>query len=80
MQVGLRDILIHLQMQRDVWLEYHMMCKVYTDVGGIKKKLCHVCPHVLKKIHSLKLVDYLNVQANNPWYNYYYLGRKNTCM
>ena len=21
-------------------------------------------------IHSLKLVDYLHVQADNPWYNY----------
>ena len=47
-----------------------MMCKVYTDVGGIKK-LHHVCPPVRKIIHSLKLVDYLHVQANNPWYNYY---------
>ena len=24
-----------------------------------------------KIIHSLKLVDYLHVQADNPWYNYY---------
>ena len=38
------------------------MCKVYTDVGG-KKYLYHVCPHVRKIIHSLKLVDYLHVQA-----------------
>ena len=22
-------------------------------------------------IHSLKLVDYLHVQADNPWFNYY---------
>ena len=29
------------------------------------------CPHVRKIIHSLKLVDYLHVQADNPWYNYY---------
>ena len=29
------------------------------------------CPPVRKIIHSLKLVDYLNVQADNPWYNYY---------
>ena len=43
------------------------MCKVYTDVGGIN----HVCPPVRKIIHSLKLVDYLHVQADNPWYNYY---------
>ena len=24
-------------------------------------------------MHSLKLVDYLHVQADNPWYNYYYI-------
>ena len=47
-----------------------MMCKVYTNVGGIKY-LYHVCPPVRKIIHSLKLVDYLHVQADNPWYNYY---------
>ena len=29
------------------------------------------CPAVYKIIHSLKLVDYLHVQADNPWYNYY---------
>ena len=46
------------------------MCKVYTDVCGIKK-LYHVCPPVRKIIHSLKLVDYLHVQGDNPWYNYY---------
>ena len=44
-----------------------MKCKVYTDVDGIY----NVCPPVRKIIHSLKLVDYLHVQANNPWYNYY---------
>ena len=46
------------------------MCKVYTDVGCIKK-LYHVCSPVRKIIHSLKLVDYLHVQADNPWYNFY---------
>ena len=46
------------------------MCKVYTDGGGIKK-LYHVCPLIPKIIHSLKLVDYLHVQVDNPWYNYY---------
>ena len=40
-----------------------MMCKVYTDVGGIKK-LYHVYLPVCKIIHSLKLVDYLHVQAD----------------
>ena len=41
-----------------------MMCKVYTDVGGIVRKI----------IHSLKLVDYLHVQADKPWYNYYLIN------
>ena len=45
------------------------MCKVYTDVFGIKY-LYHVCLPVRKIIHSLKLVDYLHVQADKPWYNY----------
>ena len=47
-----------------------MICKVFTDVGGMKK-LYHVCPPVRKIIHLLKLVDYLQVQADNPWYNFY---------
>ena len=51
-------------------MKYLVMCKVYTDVGGIKQ-LYHVCPPVRKIIHSLKLVEYLHVQADNPWYNYY---------
>ena len=49
-------------------MKYHLMCKVYTDVGGIKK-LYHYCPPVRKIIHSLKLADYLHVQADNPCYN-----------
>ena len=51
-------------------MKYLVVCKVYTDEGGIKE-LYHVCPPVRKIIHSLKLVDYLHVQADNPWYNYY---------
>ena len=51
-------------------MKYLVMCKVYTDVGSIKK-LYHVCPPVRKIIYSLKLVDYLHVQADNPWYNHY---------
>ena len=67
------------------------MCKVYTDVGGIKL-LYHVCPPVRKIIHALKLVDYLRVQADNPWYylhvqagkpwytcNYYIIAMKWIC-
>ena len=48
--------------------KYSVMCKVYTDVGGIKQ-LYHACPPVRKIIHSLMLVDYLKVQADNLWYN-----------
>ena len=51
-------------------MKHLLMCKVYTDIGGIKL-LYSICPPVRKIIHSLKLVDYLHVQANNPWYNYY---------
>ena len=29
-----------------------------------------VCPHVREIIRSLKIVDYLHVQADKPWYNY----------
>ena len=50
--------------------KYLVMCKVNTDVGDIKW-IYHVCPPVRKIIHSLKLVDYFHVQADNPWYNYY---------
>ena len=49
------------------------MCKVYIDVGGIKSYTMFLpgfCPPVRKKIHSLKLRDYLHVHADNPWYNY----------
>ena len=47
---------------------------MYTDVGGIKL-LYHVCPLVRKIIYSLKLVDYLHVKADNPWYNYYIINK-----
>ena len=49
--------------------KYLVMCKVYTDVGGINY-LYYVCPPLRQIVH-LKLVDYLHVQADNPWYNYY---------
>ena len=57
----------------DFSTKYLTMCKVCTDVGGIKW-LYYVCPPVRKIIHSLKLVDYLHVQVDNPWYSYYILG------
>ena len=50
--------------------KYLVMYKVYTHVGGLKL-LYHVCPPVRKIIHELKLVDYLHVQADNPWYYLY---------
>ena len=41
-----------------------------VHVGGTCiKKLYRVCLSVRKIIHSLKLVDYLHVQADNPRYN-----------
>ena len=43
-------------------MNYIVMCKVYTDVGG-KKQLYHVCPPVRKIINSLMLVDYLHVMV-----------------
>ena len=46
------------------------MCKVYTDEGGIKS-FTHVYAPVQKMIRSLKLMDYLQIQTVNPWYNYY---------
>ena len=51
--------------------KYLVMCKVFTDVhvGGMKL-LYHVCPPARKIIYSLKLVHYLHVQADSPWYNY----------
>ena len=52
--------------------KYPVICKVYTDVGG-KKLFYHGCPPVRKIIHSLKLVDYLHIQVDKPWYNYYLL-------
>ena len=49
------------------------MCKVYTDVDGTSiKKLFNVRPTLRKIIYSLKLVDYLHVQADNQWYSYYF--------
>ena len=50
---------------------YLVTCKVYTNVGG-RNSYTMGCPPVSKVIHSLKLVaDYLHVQADNLWYNYY---------
>ena len=51
-------------------MKHFVMCKGYTDAGSIKQ-LHHVSPPVREIIHSLKLVEYLYVQADNPRYNYY---------
>ena len=62
------DKSLHYTTLTNFSMKYLIMCKVYTDVGGIKL-VYHVCPPVRKIIHSLKLVDYLHVQADKPWYN-----------
>ena len=49
--------------------------------------ICIVCPPVREIIHSLKLVDYLLVQADKPWLKHYewndmewdWTGRGNEC-
>ena len=59
--------------------KYLVVCMVYTDVSGIKL-LYHGYPPVREIIHSLKLVDYLHVQADldNPWYRYYFYNLTNS--
>ena len=47
--------------------KYFQLGKVYTAEGGII--VIPFCPPVREIIHSLKLADYLLVQANKPWYN-----------
>ena len=49
---------------------YLVMCEVCTDIGGIKL-LYHGCPPVRELIHSLKLVNHLQIQADKTWYNHY---------
>ena len=44
-----------------------ILSKFYTDEGGKKNSYTMVCPSVREIIHSLKLVDYLLVQADTPW-------------
>ena len=61
------QIFIHITLT-NFSMKYLVMCKVYTDVGVLKYLYSHVCPHVCKIIHSLKLVDYLHVQATNMYY------------
>ena len=36
----------------------------------VKNGYTAVCPRVREIIHSLKLVDFLLVQADKPWHNY----------
>ena len=51
-------------------IKYIIRYKVYTDVGGIKYYTI-VLPPVREIMHLLKLADYLHVQADKPWCNYY---------
>ena len=39
-----------------------------------KYKIFHTEQVLLKIIHDLQFVDYLPVQVDKPWYNYYILG------
>ena len=46
------------------------MCKVYTDEGGIKL-LYHGLSACTGDNPLTKAPDYLHVQADKPWYDYY---------
>ena len=52
------------------------MCKVYTDVGGIKWLFYGLSPE-REIIHSLKPVDYLHVQTDKQLYNHNIDNKKN---
>ena len=43
-----------------------------TQMRVVQNCYTMVCPPVLVKIHSLKLVDLLLAQAGKRWYNYYF--------
>ena len=51
-------------------MTYFVLSTVYTDEGSINSYIM-VCPPVREIIHSLKLADYLLLQADKPWYNFY---------
>ena len=52
-------------------MKYFAVGKVYTDKDGIKQ-LYNSFVHLYRKIIlSLKLMDYLLIQPDKPWYNYY---------
>ena len=72
--LSLQTIIMYYTTIANFSMKYLMVCMVYTDGSGIKQ-LCYVCPSVREIVHSLKLVDYLHVQAVNQWYNYYLIGQ-----
>ena len=45
--------------------------KCFTFRKGWQNIVTTVGPPVRELIHSLKLVDFLHVQADKPWYNFY---------
>ena len=51
-------------------MKYLALKFVISDKGGIQNSYTLVCPPVQEIIHSLKLMDYLLVQADKPLYNY----------
>ena len=51
-------------------MNYLIMCKVTTDVGGLIKVIPWLST-CMGDNHLLKLGDYLNEEEDKPWYNYY---------
>ena len=68
--LSLQTIIMYYTTIAKFSMKYLMVCRVYTERGGITQ-LYYVYPSVRQIIHSLKLVDYLHVQAVNQLYNYY---------
>ena len=52
------------------------MCKVTTDVGGLIKVIPWLST-CMGDNYLLKLGDYLNVEEDKPWYNYYLMYKIN---
>ena len=54
----------------DFSMKYLGIFKVYTCLSGIKQ-FDHGYPNVLEIIHRLNLVDYLQVNVDKSWHNFY---------
>ena len=70
-------------MHKAIMAHEHQIQIQYSAIQDSEKhKTQHSCNtmtifflHVRNIIHSLKVVDYLHIQAENPWYNYYLTPR-----